>query len=86
LQIRALSCRANGYGAVISHGLGSADDTSIADLAVAAGMGQMKAGSACRGERIAKYNRLLEIERELGSKARYAGASIYEQWKRAVKA
>ena len=78
--------RANGYGAVISHRSGETDDTSIADLAVAAGMGQIKTGSACRGERIAKYNRLLEIERELGSKARYAGASIYERWKGPVKA
>jgi enolase len=78
--------RANGYGAVISHRSGETDDTSIADLAVATGMGQIKTGSACRGERIAKYNRLLEIERELGSKARYAGARIYERWKRPVKA
>ncbi len=78
--------RDNGYGAVISHRSGETDDTSIADLAVAAGMGQIKTGSACRGERIAKYNRLLEIERELGSKARYAGASMYERWKKAVKA
>jgi enolase len=78
--------RAHGYGAVISHRSGETDDTSIADLAVAAGMGQIKTGSACRGERIAKYNRLLEIERELGSKARYAGASIYDRWKKPVKA
>jgi enolase len=78
--------RENGYGAVISHRSGETDDTSIADLAVAAGMGQIKTGSACRGERIAKYNRLLEIERELGSQARYAGASIYDRWKKPVKA
>jgi len=78
--------REYGYGAVISHRSGETDDTSIADLAVAAGMGQIKTGSACRGERIAKYNRLLEIERELGSKARYAGASVYERWKKPVKA
>jgi enolase len=78
--------RAHGYGAVISHRSGETDDTSIADLAVAAGMGQIKTGSACRGERIAKYNRLLEIERELGSKARYAGATIYDRWKKPVKA
>ena len=78
--------RENGYGAVISHRSGETDDTSIADLAVAVGMGQIKTGSACRGERIAKYNRLLEIERELGSKARYAGASIYDRWKKPVKA
>jgi enolase len=78
--------REHGYGAVISHRSGETDDTSIADLAVAAGMGQIKTGSACRGERIAKYNRLLEIERELGAKARYAGASIYERWNKSVKA
>ncbi len=77
--------RDNGYGAVISHRSGETDDTSIADLAVAAGMGQIKTGSICRGERIAKYNRLLEIERELGSKAKYAGASIYERWRHSVK-
>ena len=76
----------NGYGAVVSHRSGETDDTSISDLAVALGMGQIKTGSACRGERIAKYNRLLEIERELGSKARYAGSTIYDRWKKAVKA
>lgn len=63
----------------------------IADLvgslmAVAAGMGQIKTGSTSRGERIAKYNRFLEIEHELGTKARYAGASVYERWHKAVKA
>ncbi len=73
--------RDHGYGAVISHRSGETDDTSIADLAVAVGMGQIKTGSACRGERIAKYNRLLEIERELGSAAKYAGASIYKRWR-----
>lgn len=78
--------RENGYGAVISHRSGETDDTSIADLAVAAGMGQIKTGSASRGERIAKYNRLLEIERELGGRARYAGASVYERWKKPAKA
>jgi enolase len=76
--------RENGYGAVISHRSGETDDTSIADLAVAAGMGQIKTGSTSRGERVAKYNRFLEIEKELGSKARYAGASVYDRW-RAVK-
>ncbi len=78
--------RSNGYGAVISHRSGETDDTSIADLAVAAGMGQIKTGSTSRGERIAKYNRFLEIERELGSKARYAGATIYDRWQTSVKA
>ncbi len=71
----------NGYGAVISHRSGETDDTSIADLAVATGVGQIKTGSASRGERIAKYNRLLMIERELGAKARYAGATPYARWK-----
>lgn len=69
------------YGAVISHRSGETDDTSIADLAVATGVGQIKTGSASRGERIAKYNRLLAIERELGAKARYAGATPYARWK-----
>jgi enolase len=77
--------RENGYGAVISHRSGETDDTSIADLAVATGVGQIKTGSASRGERIAKYNRLLEIERELGVKARYAGASIYDRWKKPAR-
>jgi enolase len=76
----------HGYGAVISHRSGETDDTSIADLAVATGAGQIKTGSASRGERIAKYNRLLAIEKELGTKARYAGGSPYARWKGAHKA
>ncbi len=75
----------NGYGAVISHRSGETDDTSIADLAVATGVGQIKTGSASRGERIAKYNRLLEIEKEQGAKARYAGAAPYKRWRNAQK-
>ena len=78
--------RENGYGAVISHRSGETDDTSIADIAVAAGMGQIKTGSTSRGERIAKYNRFLEIEQELGAKARYAGAGIYDRWQKRAKA
>jgi enolase len=70
-----------GYTAVISHRSGETDDTSIADLAVATGVGQIKAGSASRGERIAKYNRLLEIEHELGNQASYAGRHVYKRWK-----
>jgi enolase len=58
-----------GYGAVISHRSGETEDTFIADLAVGTGAGQIKTGSLCRSERIAKYNRLLVIERELGAKA-----------------
>lgn len=64
-----------GYGSVISHRSGETEDTFIADLAVGTGAGQIKTGSLCRSERVAKYNRLLAIERELGKKARYAGAS-----------
>jgi phosphopyruvate hydratase len=76
--------REHGYTAVISHRSGETDDTSIADLAVATGVGQIKAGSASRGERVAKYNRLLEIERELGNHASYAGSQIYKRWKEGV--
>ena len=61
----------HGYGTVISHRSGETEDTTIADLAVATGAGQIKTGSLCRSERVAKYNRLLEIEAELGSSARF---------------
>ena len=73
--------QSNGYTAVISHRSGETDDTTIADFAVATGVGQIKTGSVCRGERIAKYNRLLEIEHELEAAATYAGKSIYSRWK-----
>jgi enolase len=63
-----------GYGTVISHRSGETEDAFIADLAVGTGAGQIKTGSACRSERITKYNRLLAIEQELGKKARYGGA------------
>ncbi|MFH0730094.1 MAG: phosphopyruvate hydratase [Pseudomonadota bacterium] len=59
-------CRKTGWSYVISHRSGETEDTFMADFAVAMGGGQIKSGSACRSERIAKYNRLLEIERELG--------------------
>jgi len=68
------------YTCVVSHRSGETDDTTIADFTVATGVGQIKTGSACRGERIAKYNRLLEIEKELGTKAKYAGHSVYARW------
>ncbi|HEY9646498.1 MAG TPA: phosphopyruvate hydratase [Chroococcidiopsis sp.] len=64
----------NGYTAVISHRSGETEDTTIADLAVATRAGQIKTGSLCRSERVAKYNRLLRIEAELGEQAIYAGA------------
>ena len=62
-------CRAAGWGYVISHRSGETEDDFIADFAVAMGGGQIKTGSACRSERIAKYNRLLEIEAELDKAA-----------------
>ncbi|EGV32767.1 Enolase [Thiorhodococcus drewsii AZ1] len=64
-------CRNAGWGIVISHRSGETEDSFMADFAVAMGGGQIKTGSACRSERIAKYNRLLEIERELGAAARF---------------
>jgi enolase len=60
-----------GYGAVISHRSGETEDAFIADFAVGTGAGQIKTGSLCRSERIAKYNRLLAIEKELGKKSRF---------------
>ncbi len=66
-----------GWRAVISHRSGETEDTSIADLAVAMNTGQIKTGSISRSERIAKYNRLLRIEEELGDAARYAGRDAY---------
>ena len=68
-----------GYGAVISHRSGETEDAFIADFAVGTGAGQIKTGSACRSERIAKYNRLLAIEQELGKKARYGGPLFWER-------
>ncbi len=69
------TARSAGYSAIISHRSGETEDTTIADLAVATGTGMIKTGAPARSERVAKYNRLLEIERELGSSARYAGGS-----------
>jgi enolase len=62
-----------GWNAIISHRSGETEDSTIADLAVAAGVGQIKTGSACRTDRICKYNQLLRIEEELGESARFAG-------------
>ena len=69
--------RKAGWGAVVSHRSGETEDTTIADLAAALGAGQIKAGAPCRSERLAKYNRLLRIEEELGEDAVYAGMSAY---------
>jgi enolase len=66
-----------GWTAVISHRSGETEDTTIADLAVALNTGQIKTGSISRSERIAKYNRLLRIEEELGDAAVYPGITVF---------
>ena len=67
----------NHYGVVTSHRSGETEDTTISDLAVALNCGQIKTGAPCRGERTAKYNRLLRIENELGAKARFLGVAAF---------
>lgn len=71
-----------GFGRIVSHRSGETEDATIADLAVATGAGQIKAGAPSRGERIAKYNRLLRIEEELGEQARYAGTGPFRRFQR----
>lgn len=68
----------NNYNCFISHRSGETEDTTIADLTVASGAGHLKTGSGCRGERIAKFNRLLRIEEELGSNAVFAGIKTFK--------
>jgi enolase len=70
--------KAAGYSAVISHRSGETEDTTIADLAVATAAGQIKTGSLCRSDRVAKYNRLLRIEAELGAAAPYRGRAEFK--------
>ncbi len=72
----------NGFTSMVSHRSGETPDTTISDLAVAKNTGQIKTGAPARGERIAKYNRLLEIEEELGSTAQYAGYSAFKACKK----
>ena len=69
--------RSNGYGAVISHRSGETEDTFIADLAVASGVGQIKTGSGSRTDRVAKYNQLLRIAEALGDVGHYPGRDLY---------
>jgi enolase len=76
LDCMALASRA-GYTCMVSHRSGETEDTTIADLAVATGAGQIKTGSASRSDRVAKYNQLLRIEEELGPMARYAGKAAF---------
>ncbi|GAA5534051.1 phosphopyruvate hydratase [Deinococcus aluminii] len=73
----AQTARGAGYRLMMSHRSGETDDSFIADLAVAMGTGQIKSGAPARGERLAKYNRLLEIERDLGDRARFAGRAAF---------
>jgi len=73
--------REAGWSAVMSHRSGETEDTTIADLAVAWNVGQIKAGAPARSERVAKYNRLLRIEQELGPDAKYAGRDAYRHLK-----
>jgi enolase len=67
------------YGVVTSHRSGETEDTTIADIAVALNCGQIKTGAPCRGERTAKYNRLLRIEEELGAKAKFQGVTSFRR-------
>jgi enolase 1/2/3 len=78
LETIALAKQA-GYGTVISHRSGETEDSTIADLAVGINAGQIKTGSLSRSDRLAKYNRLLRIEEELGSSARYAGKGVFRR-------
>jgi enolase len=71
------TAREHGWSAIISHRSGETEDTTIADLAVATGAGQIKTGAPARSERVCKYNQLLRIEEALGGRARYAGAAAF---------
>ncbi len=68
-----------GYTAVVSHRSGETEDTTIADVVVATNSGQIKTGSACRTDRICKYNQLIRIEEELGDAAVFAGKSVIKK-------
>jgi enolase len=74
--------RSNGYAAVMSHRSGETEDTTIADLAVATGVGQIKTGAPSRTDRVAKYNQLLRIEEELGPRAEYPGWEAFPRAER----
>ena len=76
LDCIAMAQRA-GYGIVVSHRSGETEDTTIADLSVATGAGQIKTGSLSRSDRTSKYNRLMAIEEQLGQAARYPGAKVF---------
>jgi enolase len=69
----------NGYGCFVSHRSGETEDTFIADLTVATGAGQIKTGSGCRSERVAKFNQFLRIEERLKAQAKFAGFSAFRR-------
>ena len=73
-----------GYNTIISHRSGETEDTTIADIAVGTNAGQIKTGSLCRTDRVAKYNQLLRIEAMLGSRAQYAGESVFARFQSKV--
>ncbi len=77
--------RQAGWTAVVSHRSGETEDTTIADLAVGLGTGQIKTGAPCRSERTAKYNRLLRIEEDLAGNARFDGVAAFYQLKKKIK-
>jgi enolase len=70
-----------GYATIASHRSGETEDSTIADLAVGTNAGQIKTGSLCRSDRVAKYNQLLRIEEQLGPRAKYAGRGAIKQLK-----
>jgi enolase len=80
LDAMSLAREAN-WGLIMSHRSGESEDTTIADLAVATSTGQIKAGAPARSDRVAKYNRLLRIEEQLGSTSTYAGIGVYDYLK-----
>lgn len=74
-----------GYNTIISHRSGETEDTTIADIAVATNAGQIKTGSLCRTDRVAKYNQLLRIEEQLGNKGKFAGEAVFNKLKTSSK-
>ena len=74
--------RSAGYAAIVSHRSGETEDTTIADLAVATGAGQIKTGAPSRTDRVAKYNQLLRIEEQLGGQAAYPGWDAFSRFRR----
>ena len=73
------TAQSNNFSCVISHRSGETEDTTIADLSVGTSSGQIKTGAPARSERVAKYNRLLRIEEELGLESTYSGKSILKK-------